>query len=200
VRPLNPPLRIALMGSNGYVIMSSPLGQKLFTWHLTDHSERSRFGEAMEHQTEYGIALDGKLDGDGQGKFVYAAYRAGVLGMADLNRTPPMFFIATLDHRGLPRVVTKQSYDTRVVRVDPQTPVAAGDICQVGEDVNVLMRAAPGSEQSTIDVYDHRTGRYRYSYHVTGRFVAAKWWRNKFYGITGTTVSVWSIQVTDSLE
>jgi hypothetical protein len=192
IRPGPSPLRITHVGGAGYLLMSSSPDDKLFAWYAPDDRQRVRFGEVVEHQERFGVALDGKLTGDGGGHFVYAAYRAGVIAMGDVDRRPAMLFLPTLDHRGMPRILTRESRDMREAHVDPDAGFGARDVSLDGDEVHVLSGERPAPGTSAMDVYDFHSGRYRYSYRVDGMYSAAKVRHRKFYGIADSALTILS--------
>ena len=192
ISPGPPPLRITHVGGAGYLLMSSTPDDRLFGWYAPNDRQRIRFGEVVEHQERFGVALDGKLTGDGVGHFVYAAYRAGVIAMGDVERRPATLFLPTLDHRGMPRILTRESRDMRVAHVDPDAGYGARDVSLDGEDVHVLTGERPAPGTSAMDVYDFRSGRYRYSYRVDGTYIAAKVRHRMFYGIADSALTILS--------
>lgn len=193
LRPERPPYRIALLGDSGYVVMSSPAGDRLFTRYRRNGNRMLTCGTIMENQEQLSIALDGRLAGTTSGRFAYCAYRAGLLGIFNPASHPPLIFIHTIDFPGLPRVLSRQSAAARYLRVDPSAPVVSRNISLVGDEVHVLAGTDTMPEWNVMDVYDGNSGRYRYSYTVPGDAAYVRVLGQKVYTIADTTVTIWSV-------
>lgn len=194
VRTERPPHRIALLGDSGFVVISSPAGEHLFQRYTCDGHLVDTCGTVMNEQSRMGIILDGRCAGSVDGRFVYAGYRAGLLGMMSLGRIPQLFFAHTLDHPGLPAVLSQQSGEMRYVRVHPDAPLVSRSVSLVGAQVHVLTGLLHEGRKSVMDVYDHASGAYAYSYDLPGSVASARRTAQMLYSIADTTVTVWRVQ------
>jgi hypothetical protein len=192
VRPERPPYRLALLGDSGYVVISSPAGGRLFTLYRRNGDRILACGTVMENQAQFSIALDGRLAGNRSGRFVYCAYRAGLLGIFNSASHPQLIFVHTIDFSGLPRVLSRQSSNAHYVRIDPSAGIVSRNASLVGDEVHVLAGTESMPERNVMDVYDGNSGRYRFSYVLPGKAAVARVYGQKVYTIEDTTVTVWS--------
>jgi len=194
IRTEHPPHRIALLGRNGFVVMSSPAGDYLFYRYTVDGRLIDTCGTVMKEQGRMSVILDGRCAGSDDGRFVYAAYRAGLLGLFNPGHTPPLFFAHTLNYPGLPRVMSQQSSAMRTVRVHPDAPLVSRSVSLVGDQVHVLTGLLDDDQKSIMDVYDHASGRYECSYGLPVATACVRRSEGRLYAIADTTVSVWVIR------
>ena len=193
IRPERPPHRLALLGDGGYVLMSSPAGERLFTFFRQNGDSLLACGTVMENQAQLSIALDGRLAGTPAGRFAYCAYRAGLLGIFNPTMHPKLIFVHTIDSPGLPPVISRQSATAHYLRVAPSAPIVSRNVSLVGDEVHVLAGTDTMPEWNVMDVYDGNSGRYRYSYTVPGDAAVVRVHGQKLYTIADTTVTVWSV-------
>jgi hypothetical protein len=191
IRPERPPYRLALLGDSGYVVMSSPAGDQLFTRYGRNDAPLLACGTVMENQARLSIVLDGRLAGTSTGRLAYCAYRAGLLGIFNSTANPPLIFVHTIDFPGLPRVISRQSADANYLRVDPDAPIVSRNVSLVGDEVHVLTGTDNMRDRNVMDVYDGNSGRYRYSYTVPGNAAIVRVHGEHMYTIADTTVTVW---------
>jgi len=195
IRTELPPHRIAHLGKSGFVVICSPAGEHLFHRYDADGRLVDTCGTLMSEQTRMGVILDGRCAGSSDGRFVYAGYRAGLLGVFNLAHTPHLFFAHTLEHAGLPRVLTQQNGDVRYVRVHPDAPLVSRSVSLVGPEIHVLTGFLDEQKKSVMDVYDHESGAYAYSYALPTATVSARRTDRRLYTIADTTVTAWQVEV-----
>lgn len=194
IRTERPPHRIALLGDSGFVVISSPAGDFLFHRYTPEGLLVDTCGTVMKDQSRMSVILDGRCAGSSDGRFVYAGYRAGLLGLFNPGRTPALFFAHTLDHPGLPRVLSQQSTDMRTVRVHPDAPLVSRCVSLVGSQVHVLTGFLNSDRKSIMDVYDHESGTYAYSYGLPVGATGVRRTAGMLYTIADTTVTVWRVR------
>jgi len=196
VRTERPPHRIALLGKRGFVVVPSPAGDYLFYRYTPEGQLVDTLGTVMNEQSVMSVILDGRVAGSADGRFVYAGYRAGLLGMFNLDRTPRLFFSHTLEYPGLPKVLSQQSSETRYIRVHPDAPLVSRCVSLVGSQVHVLTGILNDDRKSVMDVYDHESGAYEHSYALPEIAGSVRRTERMLYTIADTTVTVWRVQDT----
>ncbi len=200
IRPERPPFRIALYGPEGYVLMSSPAGPKLFARYDRRGTLIGTFGVLADQQERVGIALDGRMAGSSDGRFAYAAYRAGVLGLFEYGRSPEHSFVQTIDHVGLPDVVSRNAGDVHYVRVSPDARRLSLHVSLTGDEVHVHAGSRGTEGRGVMDVYGHPDGLYRWSYLLPAGLTVAHVSGHRLYGIADTTVTVWEMDTLSTSE
>lgn len=200
LRPGRPPLRLALLGGGAFMLMPSPSGKYLFHRYDGQGDVVDTCGTVVRDQEMMSVILDGRCAGSHDGRFAYAGYRAGILGLYNVHRTPPLFFARTLEHPGLPEVVTQQAGDVRYVRVAPDAPLVSRSISIVGHEVHVLSGTLSPEDKGIMDVYDLDTGAYERSYQIPVQALAACRTEGMLYAVVDTTVKIWSITHVPSLH
>lgn len=193
IRTERPPHRLAVLGEHGFVVISSPAGEFLFHRYTPDGHLVDTCGTVMQEQSRMSVILDGRCAGSDDGRFVYAGYRAGLLGLFNPARTPSLFFAHTLEHPGLPKVLTQQSSEMRYVRVHPDAPLVSRCVSLVGAQVHVLTGILNDDRKSVMDVYDHKTGAYEHSYALPEAVGNVRRTDRMLYTIADTTVTVWRV-------
>jgi hypothetical protein len=194
LRPGRPPHRVAVLGGGAFVIMPSPAGKFMFHRYDEHGAVVDTCGTVVRDQEMMSVILDGRCAGSHDGRFAYAGYRAGILGLLNVHRTPPLFFVHTLEHPGLPQVIAQQAGDVRYVRVHPDAPTVSRCVSILGREVHVLSGSSTADKRGIMDVYDHDTGAYARSYELPVAALAACRTEGMLYTVADTTVKVWSIQ------
>lgn len=191
IRTDRPPHRVALLGNGDFVIIPSPAGTHLF--HRYDREGRlvDTCGTVVREQERLGVVLDGRCAGTGDGRFAYAGYRAGLLALYDPGRMPRLLFAHTIEHPGVPQIVTRQTGDLQFVRVHPDAPLVSRSVSIVGGDVHVLSGGQSPEKRGIMDVYEHRTGAYVHSYLLPCGAASACRSDGLLFTVADTTVRVW---------
>ncbi len=200
LRPGRPPLRLALLGGGAFMLMPSPAGRYLFHRYDGQGAVVDTCGTVVHDQEMMSVILDGRCAGSPDGRFAYAGYRAGILGLYNIHRTPPLFFVQTVEHPGLPKIVAQQTGDVRYVRVSPDAPMVSRSISIVGREVHVLSGSLTPEKKGIMDVYDHDTGVYERSYEIPVQALAVCRTEGMLYAVADTTVKVWSITHVPSIH
>jgi len=191
VRSERPPHRIALLRGDTCAVMSSPTGDRMFNLHEPGGQMIGACGVLMEQQARLGIVLDGRIVATGTGGFGYAAYRAGVLAVAADTGDSIAVYRETLEYGGLPDVLVSRSGDAEYVRTDPDSPIVTRSLSCVDGELHLLLGSDDRPLSAVMDVYDARTGSYRYSYELPVDAVAACVTRARLAAISDTTVTIW---------
>lgn len=197
IRSDRPPYRIVLCGAEGYVLMFSPAGAALFSRHDLQGTPTGSFGVLVDQQQRVGIVLDGRVAGAGDGRFVYAAYRTGILGICDL---PAYTFVHTIDDRGLPEMISRRSGDAHYMRVAPDARRASANVSLSGDEVHVHSGFRTSEKRGVMDVYAFRDGRYRFSYLLPAGIAVAHVSGDRLFGIGDTTVTMWRIRSSNEAQ
>ncbi len=193
IRTDRPPHRIALLGEHGFVVIFSPAGEYLFQRYDSEGRLVDTCGTVMNEQTRMSVILDGRCAGSADGRFVYAGYRVGLLGLFNPARTPHLFFVHTLDHPGLPKVLTQHAGDMHYVRIHPDAPLVSRCVSLVGSQIHVLAGFLDGDKKSVMDVYDFTSGVYRHSYTLPTGTASVRRTDRRLYSIVDTTVTAWGV-------
>ena len=191
MRPDRPPHRIALLHGDTCAVMSSPVGNRMFRLHGPAGQTISECGVLMDQQARLGIALDGRIAATGSGGFAYAAYRAGILAVTSDRGDSVAAFRETLEHGGLPDVLVSRSGEAEYARTDPDAPVVTRGISCVDGNLHLLLGVDDSPLNAVMDVYDARTGSYRYSYDLPGDALAACVTRTRLAVVSDTAVTLW---------
>jgi len=191
MRPERPPHRIAVLHGDTCAVMSRPVGVLLFRLCGPAGGTIAECGALMDQQARLGIALDGRIAATGSGGFAYAAYRAGILAVTTDRGDSVAAFRETLDHGGLPDVLVSRSGEAEYARADPDAPVVTRSISCVDGDVHLLLGDDDRPTNAVMDVYDARTGSYRYSYDLPVDAVAACVTRTRLAVVSDTAVTLW---------
>jgi len=191
LRPERPPHRIALLKGDTCAVMSSPIGNRMFRLHGPGGQTIADWGVLMEQQARLGIVLDGRIAATGSGGFAYAAYRAGVLAVTTDAGDSIAVYRETLEHGGLPDVLVSRSGDAEYARADPDAPIVTRSLSCVGGELHLLLGSDDRSLNVVMDVYDARSGSYRYSYDLPVDAVAACVTRTRLAAISDSTVTIW---------
>jgi hypothetical protein len=191
LRPDRPPHRIALLRGDSCAVMSSPVGPRMFRLYGAEGRVLAECGVLMSQQARLGIALDGRIAATGTGGFAYAAYRAGILAVSDAGGDSIAVFRETLDHGGIPDVMVSRSGEAEYARTDPDAPVVTRSISCVGGDVHLLLGVDDRPAHAVMDVYDGRSGSYRYSYDLPVDAIAACVSPTRLAVVADTTVTLW---------
>jgi hypothetical protein len=200
VRTGRPPHRLALIGGGAFMVMPTPAGKYLFHRYDGQGAVVDTCGTVVRDQEMMSVILDGRCAGSYDGRFAYAGYRAGILGLFNAHRTPPLFFVNTVEHPGLPKVVAQQAGDVRYIRVSPDAPMVSRSVSIVGREVHVLAGSVSADRNGIMDVYDHDTGAYVRSYEIPVQALAACRTKGMLYAVADTTVRVWSITEVPSIH
>lgn len=191
MRPERPPHRIAHLHGDTCAVMSSPVGNRMFRLHGPTGQTIFECGVLMDQQARLGIALDGRIAATGSGGFAYAAYRAGILAVTSDRGDSVAAFRETLQHGGFPDVLVSRSGEAEYARTDPDAPVVTRSISCVDGNLHLLLGVDDSALNAVMDVYDARTGSYRYSYDLPVNAVAACVTRTRLAVISDTTVTLW---------
>jgi hypothetical protein len=191
LRPDRSPHRIALLDSETWAVMSSPVGSRIFRVQGSGGRTVAEYGVLMDQQMRLGIALDGRIAATGSGGFAYAAYRAGILAVTTDRGDSIGVYRQTLEHGGLPDVLVSRSGGAEYARTDPDAPVVTRSISCVDGEIHLLVGTDDRPDGAVMDVYDVAEGCYRYSYDLPVDALSACVTRTRLATVSDTTVTVW---------
>ena len=118
-----------------------------------------RFGHLIEDQKWHSLALDGWLESDGEGGFVYAGLYTGILARYGLDGRQ-RFLVRTIDSRPLPKIFRAG----RSMWVDPEAPLSTATLSVTGTQVHSFSSEGEGVfRRRLIDTYRKEDGSYLYS-------------------------------------
>jgi DNA-binding beta-propeller fold protein YncE len=151
-------VRLGLDADGGFVATRFEGSEGLFHRFSATAEPAGSFAALFPDRLQNSLALDGWMVPIGPSSFVYLFRNAGLLA-AFTWQGRPLFFRRTLDPVPLPEV----HIDPAIGQSVPQeSPLASISGSVVGEDLWVLSAAGDPGER-VLDVYDARTGSYRYS-------------------------------------
>lgn len=194
VRTARPPHRLSLVGGGAFVLMPSPAGNFLFHRYDGHGVVVDTCGTVVRDQERMSVALDGRCAGSQEGRFVYAGYRAGILGLLNVHRGRPPLFVHTVEHPGLPPVISQQVGDVQYVRVHPDAPMVSRAVSIVGREVHVAAGPLASGHKGIMDVYDHDSGMYLRSYEIPATGICAHRTQSMLYVAADTTVRIWAVK------
>lgn len=200
MRTDRPPHRLALLGDGNFITMPSPAGEFLFHRYDGRGVLADTCGTVVRDQEQMSVILDGRCAGSPDGRFVYAGYRAGLLALFDIHRRPSLFFAQTVEHPGLPKVLTQRTGEMQLVRVHPDAPMVSRAVSIVGNAVHVLSGSLSPDRKGVMDVYEHDTGRYSHSYELPAAFASAYRTEAMLYAVADTTVRIWSVHSSEHTQ
>jgi hypothetical protein len=145
-------------GDGGFVATRFEGSEGLFHRYSAAGEPAGSFATLFPERLQNSLALDGWMVPIGPDSFVYLFRNAGLLA-AFTWQGRPLFFRRTLDPVPLPEVHIDPAIGQSVPR---ESPLASISGSVVGDDLWVLSAAGDTGER-VLDVYDARTGTYRYS-------------------------------------
>jgi hypothetical protein len=152
------PVRLGLARDGGFVATRFESSEGLFHRYSAAGRSAGSFAALFPERLQNALALDGWMVPIGPGSFVYLFRNAGLMA-AFTWEGRPLFFRRTVDPVALPEV----HIDPAVGQSVPlESPLASISGSVVGNDLWVLSAAGRSGER-VLDLYDVRTGTYRYS-------------------------------------
>jgi hypothetical protein len=154
------------LADNRLIAMASPGGTTLFEIYSPSGERLKTFGELIENQPEYGIALDGNVIVDEERqRFFYGSLYAGMLAAYDIQGQQ-RFIAQTIDGISLPVVQIM----SRGIKVQSNSPLAILGIRVLGDQLYVLSGSTVSTDGNAkaqiMDVYDKRDGTYLFSFRL----------------------------------
>lgn len=182
-----PPYRVVSHAHGGFLAMMPPGSVELFGVFDEQGILESRFGRIIDNQKEKLIALDGWIEDDRNNGFVYSGLYAGLLARFDSDLRLD-YLMETIDPTPIPRIHRTE----RRSWVDYSAHISAQKICISNSSV-YLLSPLRGREKGkgALDVYDLKTGRYRFSLRLPGpssRLVVAG---EHIYTVSETKLTKW---------
>ena len=184
------PYRIAVLPPSGLAIMQPPGAAELFGLFTADGTRQRTFGRFLADQAASSLALDGWLEPDGRGGFVYAGLFASVLAGYD-GQGHQRFVTEILDPIPLPKLIRN---DKGAKWVDREAPPSTISLSVDGGEIYALRAIPKGLKRSGgLDVYDLSDGSYRYSRKLPESCSWVVMAGDHMITVTDTTVSKWKV-------
>jgi hypothetical protein len=181
------PLRIKVIARDRCLLMLNGRPQ-LFAVFDTTGRELHSFGTFIENQIRNDIVLDGWLARVGREGFVYASLYAGILTGLSFEGELWSYYQA-ITPQPWPRTVVTADGGTYV---DNEAPIVHRDVCTVGDTAFALSRfGVRNGEESILDAYAVRDGRYLYSLSIPQKARSAVVAGSYIYTLADTTITVW---------
>ncbi len=184
-----PPYRLSVgHQGDGFFVMNTP-GSELFARFDAAGDRLATFGTFLENQGVNAMALDGLIEPDGDGGFIYGARYAGLLAGYDSSGTV-RFFAETVDHQGLPKL----NRNGGQTWIDRETVITIHSLSVTSEGLHVLATEEEGFRlRGAIDTYSLSDGRYLYSRRLPEACTSVKLSTHHLYTVTETHISRWTL-------
>lgn len=184
------PYKMALLPPAGFAVMQPPGAAELFGLFAADGTRRRTFGRFLADQAASSLVLDGWLEPDGRGGFVYAGLYASVLAGYD-GQGKQRFLAETLDPIPLPKLIRN---DQGAKWVDREAPPSTVSLSVDGGEIYVLRAIPKGLKRSGgLDVHDLADGSYLYSRKLPESCSWVVMAGGHMVTVTDTTVSKWKV-------
>jgi hypothetical protein len=152
--------KVAPRPGGGAVLMKNPRSGYLFESVGTDGSTISKFGQVLQDQRHYAIALDGRIVDDA-GTLIYVPNHLGFLAAFDLQGRWRYLMNGIEEDAPLPQVRIEPG---RVAVDRPRSFWWQRDLVACdGFVVSLIARTVEGTEEAGLDIYEASTGRYIHS-------------------------------------
>jgi hypothetical protein len=158
VRPRSVPYHMSVRPSGQLTLLLSYPSDFLFATVVPDSEEATYFGKLTNSKEAF--ALDGWIEADGVGGFVYAGIHSGFIAAYN-DHSKLRYIRKTIDGLGLPKL---NENSRGRIWVDPDWPRSARGLSITDDKIYILAEASSGPKRvGAIDIYDLQTGRYLYS-------------------------------------
>lgn len=159
-----PPYRLAVMGGDRLAIMFPPSRRSFlfgtFNYEAGELKQKKEFGRFLENQEESSLALEGWLEPNGEGGFIYAALFPGLLASyAPEGRLK--FLVQTIDPPPFPKIKRREDGYSFA---DRESRYSALSLSVAGDEIYILTLKEEGFKRlGVIDTYRRKDGTYLYS-------------------------------------
>ena len=185
-----PPYRLIMPDDSSFLLMHSHGSPTLFGLYDRSAREKRSFGEILVNQAKNTLALDGYIESDGRGGFVFAPRYAGLLARYGVDSSLA-FLVETVDSKPLPRLLRNEAGATWI---DADARPNTWSLSVSGEEIHLLAGIEAGFRKiGVIDTYDRGTGRYLFSRRIPEPCLKAMVIGRYLYTVTDTAVSKWEI-------
>ena len=188
IRLDRPPYRLSLDRQGGFFLAFLPIQDRIFGRFDAGQKLVGSFGTFLTNQGVNAMALDGWVEPDGQGGFVYAGFYSGLLAGYDAQGRP-RFYTEMLDRPPLPKMLRDAQGRSWVDR-EAQRAVTSLSVSPAGIHVLGLRRSGLKTYGS-VDTYDLRDGSYRNSLKLPERCQKIVVTDRHLYTVQDTGLSKW---------
>jgi len=150
--------RLVVDPTGGFVATGLTGGKGLFRRYSADGEPEGSFGTLFQEELQTWVVTDGWFVSGEPGALIYPFRNAGLLISYTMDGRL-RFFRQTIAPLPLPKVRMDAAGRQSLM---PDTPLSSISGSIVGDDLYVLSAAGTGGRR-VLDVYDARTGSYRYS-------------------------------------
>lgn len=159
-----PPYRLALMGEKRLAIMFPPARRSFlfgtFSHEAGELKQRKEFGRFLENQEESSLALEGWLEPNGEGGFIYAALFPGLLASYGPEGRLK-FLVQTIDPPPFPKIKRREDGYSFA---DRESRYSALSLSVAGDEIFILTLKEEGFKRlGVVDAYRRKDGTYLYS-------------------------------------
>jgi hypothetical protein len=191
LRPTPQPYRLVPFGDSSFATMLPPGSSQLFGLFDPAGRKRQEFGRFIEEQAVNSLVLDGWVEPDRSGGFVYAGLHASLLvGYGPQGRQ--RFATETIEPWPLPKLEENSQgvrwVDREAIPGTLSLSVADGKVYLLGYTTSGLKR------MGSIDAYDLKDGSYLFSRRVPEPCSWVVVTRDAVFTVTETTVSKWAME------
>ena len=146
------------------------------------------FGVLIENQLKDGLVLDGWIEPDDDGGFVYAGRYSGLLASYSLTGEQ-RYVVKMIDPPDLPKVIQNSE---GVRWVDREALDSAVSVSVSGQEIHLLSPFMDGFKRTgAIDTYSLVDGSYLYSNKIPAPCYQVVVTEHALYTVDETTVSKW---------
>lgn len=188
---LNPqPYKLALLGQRGFAMMLPPGSPDLFGLFTPAASIKKRFGHFLTNQAASSILLEGWLEPDRQGGFVFAGLHASLVAAYDGDGNP-RFLVETIEPQPLPHLKRNERGVTWVDREARRSTLALS--VTAGQAHLVTFFTQGLKRVGSVDTYSLVDGSYLFSRRVPESCSWVLITDRHMVTVTETTVSKWDL-------
>lgn len=183
--------RMATIRNDTLAVISSPIGEELFSVVTLSGSKVASFGRLLRNQQGQALLLDGYLASGSGGQFIYVSLYAGMLLCLEASGMT-RFARATIDGHSLPKLLSVKRGETRLVRVDPGSPWSSLSVnVHEGRIYLLANRSLDQAGGRVVDVYREDDGEYVESFGIQDACKSAFVTSNYVFTVNDTSVSRW---------
>ena len=182
------PYRLLVDPADGILLMLPPLGPRLFQRLGPTGEKLESFGVLIENQLRDGLILDGWIEPDLTGAFIYASRYAGLLAAYSM-RGERRFLVRMIEPPDLPKLL--QDAEGRRW-VDREALPSAGSLSVAGDEIHVLSPFLDGLQRKgAIDTYSLSDGSYLYSRRNPEPCYQVVMTEDSIYTVGDVTITKW---------
>ncbi len=190
LRPDAPAYRVLPQTDGRFALLHAYQTDSLFTTFDPQGLRNSSFGHFIADQAAHPLVLDGWIDADGAGGFVYAGRYASLLGRYAMDGTQ-RYLRETIAPIPLPRL---KSNKTGTMWVDQDAWPSAWAMSVATDEIHLLTTIERRLEKvGVLDSYRITDGTYLYSRRLPERCGSVVVTDAHLYTVTETSVSKWAL-------